>query len=207
MLINFEGLDGTGKSTLIKEVSKKLDNTLTKEPGSPHIPVNTQIRELVLHNQELSPFQRELLFYTDALGHKKFIEKQKGLVLSDRGLWSHYSYLYGYMKLDMLGDDLSNYPRYGIGKKLIKECCAEPKAVVYLEGNLELMRERLKGQKDAIESLPKEFFAYVLAAYDDLIMAAEFEQKPILILDAKSSVEENTMKTLQFIEGLQKNQA
>ena len=100
MLITFEGLDGTGKTTLLKEIAKYVNSSvITKEPGSPFIEVNQALRQMVLENLDLSPLERELLFYVDASQHKAYIEKNKDkLILSDRGLLSHLAYLRGYLK-------------------------------------------------------------------------------------------------------------
>ena len=63
MLITFEGLDGTGKTTLLKEIAKYANSSIiTKEPGSPFIEVNQSIRRMVLENVDLAPLERELLF-------------------------------------------------------------------------------------------------------------------------------------------------
>lgn len=207
MLVTFEGIDFTGKTTLIQKVAAKLPKAIvTKEPGSQLIPINSQIREMVLHNKTLTPLQRELLFYVDALGHKTFIENvlaPDALILSDRGTWSHYAFLSGYMRLGLLGSDPDeNYTRYGLCKKLIKQVCAEPDVVIYLEGDLKLMEERSRGEKDQIEQLGPEFFSYVLTAYDDLCIAREIEQKPLLILDARAPQEVNTTKVLDYLGNL-----
>src|SRR6185369_10790042 len=104
LLITIEGLDGTGKSTLASALTEAmaLDGGFnrwlyqTKEPGlatklgkqefnRPGIDIRTP----VLNDRQLTPFERELMFYVDASQHRRFIENQGGaIVVSDRGLWS-----------------------------------------------------------------------------------------------------------------------
>lgn len=204
MLVAVEGIDGCGKSTLVKELSNKISCLTTKEPGSPHLPVNQKIREMVLHSKDLTPFQRELMFYTDAVGHKEFIKKQEGLVISDRSIMTHLAYVYGYMKTKMLGTNPDeNYSRYILCKTLIRETCADPEAVIYLEGDLPLMKERMQREKDAIESLPSEYFAYVLAQFDDLLIERRLKQKPTLVLSARNSIKHNLDVSLNWLTQLQ----
>lgn len=197
-----------GKTTLINELASKLPEAVfTKEPGSPLLEVNVGLRNLVLNNKNLTPFQRELLFYGDALGHKDFISKQpkETLIISDRGLLSHRAYLYGCMKLGMLGSDPDeNYSRYGLCKEIIKTTCAVPDAIIYLRGSLELMDQRRAGTpKDEIEKLGHQFYKYVLLSYEDQMIAASMENIPVLSLDAKNTIFENTKQILLWLRELQ----
>lgn len=195
MLITLEGIDGVGKSTLLKELESNIEGCFTKEPGSSHIPLNKTIREMVLHNKDLTAFQRELLFYVDAQSHRAFIKSQRNqLVISDRGEWSHIAYLYGTLKTHQM-----LYEDFGLCKKLIEQSCAKPDAVIYLQGDLKLMEERLRGEKDAIESLGQEFYSYVLAQYDDLLIATELCKLPVLVLNARDSLVTNVAKAHAFI--------
>lgn len=65
--IVFEGLDGSGKTTLMKKLSAVLDqrsvsHIITREPGGS--PLGTEIRELILRKSGDSPCARtELLLY------------------------------------------------------------------------------------------------------------------------------------------------
>jgi thymidylate kinase len=205
ILINFEGLDGTGKSTLVKAVSAALGvpNITTKEPGSPHIPVNTQIRELVLNDRSLTPLARELLFYADAKMHKDFLNSKTDIFLSDRGLWSHKAYLRGYLKTQQI-----DYDDYDSCKRMISLCCQEPDAIIYLRGSLDLMKERSKDkQLDAIETNNSSFYRAVLDTYEDLCVAAEWNGDRLLMLNAEDSVDNNVKAVITFIhENFRPNQ-
>jgi thymidylate kinase len=204
MLIAVEGCDGFGKSTLINELSKRYPNAIvTKEPGSPHVETNKLLRELVLNNKDLVPLQRELLFYADAIGHKAFLESKKDqMILSDRGILTHYAYLYGYVKMKVLGADPDeNWTRYKLCKDLIKATCAQPDAIIYLDGDIGLMKERRENSaKDAIESMPSEYFAYVLSHFDDLIEEEERKHLPVLRLQARHQIGHNLSRAICFLD-------
>ena len=67
--IVFEGLDGSGKSTLIKSLSQELKSqkipvTTTREPGG--TPLGEQIRKLLLRNDENTPTAWTELFLYEA---------------------------------------------------------------------------------------------------------------------------------------------
>jgi len=67
--IVFEGLDGSGKSTLIKRLSQGLKShkvpvTTTREPGG--TPLGEQIRKLLLRNDENAPTAWTELFLYEA---------------------------------------------------------------------------------------------------------------------------------------------
>lgn len=198
MLITLEGLDGTGKSTLAGELSSMFKNTIiTKEPGSPHTPLGKTLRQLGLENRTLSAFERELIFYVDASQHKSFIENHsEDLVISDRGYWSHLAYLYGCLKTKQL-----NYDEYAIAKRVINQICAMPDIVLYLKGDIDLMKERLKDKpKDVIEGFGPDYFAYVLATYDDLLIERNRQRLPTLVLNARDRVDNNIALCKAYIE-------
>ena len=72
--IVFEGIDGSGKSSLLKLFTEKLQNygihfVQTKEPGGTEI--GRQIRNLLLekNNTKLNPLSETLLYYADRQQH------------------------------------------------------------------------------------------------------------------------------------------
>jgi dTMP kinase len=65
MFVTFEGLDGSGKSTQAKLLAEALagegrDVVVTREPGGTEL--GEQIRELLLHQGEVSPWAEAALF-------------------------------------------------------------------------------------------------------------------------------------------------
>lgn len=207
--IVIEGLDGSGKSTLIKQLHETLlaDTAFcrwiyaTKEPG---LAVNAMagiefnrpgpdIRSMVLTDETLSPFERELFFYVDASQHRRFIENQKdAIILSDRGLWSHLAYARACLKQGQL-----TYTEYALCQKVIDEVCPKPLKVIYLQGTLELMKERLAGKKkDLIEANGDKFFSTVLETYNDL----STHNSNCLVLNAKNSTSYNVEVVIKWLK-------
>jgi len=98
MLISFEGTEGCGKSTLIRNLLKKFSSTkiqaiATREPGGS--PVAEKIREIILHNEMDS--LTELFLYESARAEhfEKIISpalKAKKIVLCDRFIDSSVAY-------------------------------------------------------------------------------------------------------------------
>lgn len=104
MLITFEGIEGSGKTTQIEACAKQLTESgfsvyKTKEPGGTN--TGKLLRELILDtNTKFADDHTELLlFYADRLEHIKQIIKpnlDKGhIVLCDRFIDSTYAYQCG----------------------------------------------------------------------------------------------------------------
>ena len=95
MLITIEGIDGTGKSTLVenlKDLLSDLDPVFTREPGS------TWIGEAVRRGiaEGIDPVAEALLFTADHAAHLETVirpQLAKGrIVISDRYSDSRYAY-------------------------------------------------------------------------------------------------------------------
>ena len=91
--IVFEGLDGAGKSTLIKGLREFLENSqktviVTREPGGP--PISEKVRKILLNpdHREMIPLSELLLYEAARAQHvKEVIEpilRKGGVVLCDR---------------------------------------------------------------------------------------------------------------------------
>lgn len=200
MIIDIEGIDGTGKSTLAKKLIEQLPGFLyTKEPGSPLINANKTLREIALHYKSLSAFNRELVFLTDASIHREFLERNKDLYfIRDRGYWSHVAYQEGLLEEGTLSPG-----EYIALKKMMPDLLAAPTAVIYLRGDLELKEERIKSRgeaKDLIESKQKLFFETVIDTYDELM-----GKKNVLTLDARVNLDHNVEESVRFIKEVMNN--
>jgi len=108
MFIAFEGIDGSGKTTLAKKLAGYLEETgkkvyLTEEPTKTWI--GEDVRRAI--EEEKNPYTQALLFFADRAEHVKEIRKklEEGyIVISDRYVYSTYAYqgaqLYGLMKFE-----------------------------------------------------------------------------------------------------------
>ncbi len=96
MFIVFEGIDGSGKTTVARKIAERLENEgkrvyLTEEP------TKTWLGEAVRRGieEEKNPYTQALLFFADRAEHVREIEKKlkEGyIVLSDRYVYSTYAY-------------------------------------------------------------------------------------------------------------------
>ncbi len=95
VLITIEGIDGSGKSSLVSSLKEKLQDlypVFTREPGSTWI--GDQVRRAI--SEEMDPVTEALLFTADHAAHVRQIVRpclQEGkLVISDRYSDSRYAY-------------------------------------------------------------------------------------------------------------------
>jgi dTMP kinase len=110
MFITFEGGEGSGKSTALKEIVKRLETAgypivLTREPGG--TPISEEIRDVILDkkNTAMDPRTEALLYAASRRQHiKEKIEpaiKEGKIVLCDRYLDSSLAYQGGARGLGM----------------------------------------------------------------------------------------------------------
>ncbi|TKA59602.1 Thymidylate kinase [Mycoplasmopsis bovis 8790] len=104
MFITFEGLDGSGKTTIVQKLVDKLleqksnlSFIVTREPGGKNVRESEKIRELILDKEShLSPIAEALLYTASRRIHiEKVILpalKENKLVLCDRYIDSFYAY-------------------------------------------------------------------------------------------------------------------
>jgi dTMP kinase len=99
--IECEGTDGAGKTTALKYLIEKLQDRgirvlETREVGSPLIPINVKLREVVLAPESnLSGEAMELIFAAMRVENDilyKKVADQYDYIISDRGWYSHLAY-------------------------------------------------------------------------------------------------------------------
>ncbi|MDV3198466.1 MAG: dTMP kinase [Vigna little leaf phytoplasma] len=193
-LIVFEGLDGSGKTTLIKDLSAYLTTQGYQTysiRGLGSTALGEVVRSLYLNNGQLTPDTRYLL----GLAALRQIEAeilqplrhQPTLVLSDRWLASNEAY--------------QRYPYQLTG--LIPPALTRPWLTIYLDIDpaLGLVRKQtqLNHQTDVIEQQPLPYFTQVRAGY----WAYFFQQRGhVLILDGALPLTTNFTKIKRYLGGL-----
>lgn len=99
MLITFEGIDGSGKTTLIKNLVEKLEEEMLfpivlREPGGTK--VGEAIRDILKSNPSLDPVSRFLLFSAArrelTFKYRVLFQKTNCLMILDRYVDSSYVY-------------------------------------------------------------------------------------------------------------------
>ena len=193
--IAFEGIDGSGKTSIIENLSDILnsqnkDHTIVREPGGTS--VGEGIRELLLsHDYKVNPLAEALLFCAQ---RSQLIEEvvlpslNNGLVvLSDRSAYSSVAYQgegrgLGYEKIYQLNDISiqSNWP--------------ERVVLLDIDPEVSLSRQQVA---DRIGSDKVEFFQKVRAGY--LKLAEEYKEK-FLILNAENNIEVNIEAICNWLE-------
>lgn len=182
----FEGIDGSGKTTFIDEVSLKLtklstDFKIVREPGGSKL--SEGIRELLLsHEYKVDPTAESLLFSASRAQLIEEIVKpsiESGqVVITDRSAYSSVAYQgvgrgLGYQKVYDLND-------FAIGSYW-------PEKVVLLDIDPEISLSRQK-VADRIGSDEVSFFKKVREGY--LQLAQDFNNK-FLVIDAEDSQQNN----------------
>lgn len=192
MLINFEGVDGAGKSTqinMLKEIYK--DAIITKEPGGTEL--GLMIRNYLMSSaSKISQRAEIFLFLADRAEHyEKVLKPNYGnLILSDRSFVSGLAYA-------MANDD-------NLDIKILIElnkfalCSDFGDKFVFLKADENLIRQRLfsRGQNDDIESRGIEYLMRVQGFMSIILADLKFE---VLEIDASLSPEIIHNKIRKFI--------
>ena len=187
MLITFEGIDGSGKSTQISLLKDKLSSLgkivqVFREPGGTE--VSEQIRTILLNNNSNIDPVTELLLFSSA---RSQLMSEKVLPALERG---------EVVILDRFYDSTTAYQGYGRGSlpldqiQQINEIASHHRApdfTFYLRLSLKESNERRAHMsKDRMESSGDEFFQKVIKGFDAL---AEKEDR-FVIIEASKPVEE-----------------
>ncbi|MEJ5285173.1 MAG: dTMP kinase [Brevinematia bacterium] len=183
--IVFEGIEGSGKTTQSILLSEKLKNRdydviHTKEPGGTDF--GEKIRNILLHEDEVSDITELLLFLADRKEHierliKPSLEKNR-IVISDRYFYSTLAYQIGGRKLD---EDMVNYLNNIIVDNLI------PDIVFYIDIDAEESIKRKKhSHLDRIER--EEMFFHINIRNEYLRIAEKSEN--FIVVDGKKPIQD-----------------
>jgi len=192
MLITFEGIDGSGKSTQAKRLYEHLKSlgykvSLYRDPGSTELA--EKIRELIL-GFEIDPTTELLLFEcarSSLMWEKILPDLRDGkVVIVDRFIDSTMAYQ-GYGREINLGTvNILNHIAIR-GRK--------PDITFLLNVPLEMALERIKGKRTRFED--KDYLRRVRDAY---ILIAHEQKDRIVMLDGTRSEEEVFMDVLKVLK-------
>ncbi|HET7814291.1 MAG TPA: dTMP kinase [Candidatus Baltobacteraceae bacterium] len=200
MFISFEGIEGSGKSTLMAAVAAELERrgletVLTREPGG--TPTGDAIREIVLRKgTSLTPVTEMLLMNAsraELVGHVIRPMLSEGIaVLCDRYVHSSYAY--------------QAFGR-GLPIQLVRMTCAAatgglmPDLTFYVDISYETSHARVTHRaldRDRIEQEEAEFFERVRNGYKQLAR----EDSRIVELDGEQPAQQVVADALAAMERL-----
>lgn len=191
----FEGIDGSGKTTLIDELSKKLtesnvDFNIVREPGGSKL--GEGIRELLLsHDYDVDPTSEALLMSASRAQLIQEIVKPAinngQVVITDRSAYSSVAY-------QGVGRDLGYQKIYELNDLAIDSFWPEKVILLDIDPKISLSRQMIA---DRIGSGEISFFNKVRDGY--LQLAEDFSDK-FLVLNAEDSQQQNFKKVSEWLD-------
>lgn len=170
VFVSFEGGDGAGKSTQSRLLGEWVERELgrevvrTREPGG--TAMGLQLRQLVLHGEDVDPRTEALLYATDRAHHvasKVRPALERGaVVITDRYLDSSLAYQAGGRELGI--EELRDLQMWAVGGLL-------PDVTILLDLDPALLPQRLTGAPDRLERSGADFHRRTRDAYLDLAAA------------------------------------
>ena len=191
----FEGIDGSGKSSLIRSLSEiltsqNIDNKIVREPGGTK--VGEGIRELLLsHEYDVDALTEALLFCSQRSQLVTEIIKpeiNKGTkILSDRSAYSSVAY-------QGVGRGLGYETIYQLNDIAVNSYWPEKVVLLDIDPKISLSRQRVA---DRIGSDKVDFFRKEREGY--LRLAEEFKNN-FLIINAEEDLSDNLQKICTWLK-------
>jgi dTMP kinase len=198
ILIAVEGIDGSGKSTFIKELSKNLSSDfsliLTKEPGDTEL--GKQLRQ-TLQTQPIpiTPKAEYLLFAADRAQHIhdviKPAQKEKKLIISDR--------------MDDSSVVYQGYAR-GLNPEMINTInewamdTIKPDLIIFIKLDHHEASKRISSRNEALTAFEKEHHNFMKKASESYLNWFEKMKKHVLILDGKKAPQKLADEAQKYID-------
>ena len=170
MYISFEGIDGAGKSTVMKRVAEALTKDATlKEYGYDKIVTSGEpkgiFRSIILdadNKYDVNEMGRFFLYQADRAIHteKVIIPNRDSVLLVDRGPVSTLAY-----------QNITTGMNFGDMADIIKKANRNiwPDLYVYFKIDYETSAKRLSGEKDYFDQMGEIFFKKLIDNYDALL--------------------------------------
>lgn len=207
MLIAFEGIDGSGKTTQAMELSKRLEeegvpNEVVREPGGTRL--GEGVRELLLHRSDLriSPVAEFLLF---SASRAQLIEEKVTpmlragkTVILDRYFYSSIAYQ-GFGRGISI-DEIESVSRFATGGLL-------PDIVFLVELNLDTAMKRREDagrRADRMEDAEVRFFKDVISGFKE---CARRDPGRFVIVDGNAPIGKVSERIHNYVTNRIKNLA
>lgn len=195
MFITFEGPEGAGKSTALRAVAERLqarglDVITTREPGAGDF--GRQIREILLHGEEMPPASELFLFLADRANHVATLIRpalERGeWVLCDRHADS--TFVYQAVARDLDADFVRTANRFATGGLV-------PDRTLLFDLDPEVGLARLTSP-DRLDAQPLAFHRKVREGF---LALAGTEPRRFRVLDASQPPETVVEAALAAIDG------
>lgn len=164
MYITLEGIDGTGKTTLSKNLAKLINAEWFCEPDNSD-EISKQIREWCLHEDHENDVPEQMREYL-LMASRAYVLNKVKKILPHKPVVIDRSFISG-MAYAIVLRNLSPANWYEIGHMGILEY---PDLIVYVESDTQKLRE-VKG--DINDKKDKKFFADVKNAFEDALEYTE----------------------------------
>ena len=201
MFITFEGPDGSGKSTVIKEIYQRLVNEkynilLTREPGG--TPIAEKIRNVILDNENtaLDPRAEALLYAASRRQH--LVEKiwpalkEGKIVLCDRYLDSSLAYQGGGRDLGV--ENILNINLFATENTF-------PDLTLFFNVSPEVGLSRVSQDKKRVaDRLDNESSNFHDKVYDTFIELTKKYKDRIVVIDASLPLDEVIENTYEILK-------
>ncbi|NQV29898.1 MAG: dTMP kinase [Candidatus Marinimicrobia bacterium] len=205
LLISFEGIDGSGKSTQCKMLYHELIGRgygvhLYREPGGTRI--SEKIRDILLdrENMEMSPVTEMLLYFAsrNQLISEMVVPalKRGEIVLLDRFVDSTIAYQ-GYGR-NLSLEDIRKVAEVAIGSVI-------PDLTILVDTPLETAEDRMDDRD--LDRLEAENSEFKLRTRNGYLQLAENEPQRFLVLDGRDNIEGLKRKVFERIDQLLVKQA
>ena len=198
--ITFEGIDGSGKSTLISAIKEKLLKRgikeekilITKEPGGTEFA--ELLRDVLAKKVDREPLAELFALLSARYDHtkRKIIPalREGKIVICDRYSDSTFAY-------QVFGKGLEYYLVTHLNK--IASLKLKPDLTILIDLDPKIALERLKNKRDHYESLGLEFFERVRYGY---LALAKRAKKRIKVIDGSRSFEDVLNDAWSYVESL-----
>jgi dTMP kinase len=191
-IIEFEGIDGSGKTTAFEYFAKVLESKglkvlRTREVGNPHIPICVELRKLVLNPEiQMDGRAMECVFAAMRIENQKFynsVASKYDVIVSDRGWLSHLAYTDHNVSKEFTDNFYLN---------VIAKETRRPDTVIWLDINPEVAlarRNKRNGFVDAIEAKGQQFQKLVYNSFLNHIEAETQLGVQVLSVDANQNID------------------
>jgi len=198
--ITFEGIDRSGKSTLISAIKERLLKRgikeekilITKEPGGTDFA--ELLRDILAKNVDREPLAELFALLSARYDHtkRKIIPalREGKIVICDRYSDSTFAY-------QVFGKGLEYYLVTHLNK--IASLKLKPDLTILIDLDPKIAIERLKDKRDHYESLGLEFFERVRYGY---LALAKRAKKRIKVIDGSRSFEDVLNDAWSYVEKL-----